>query len=114
MKKLVFSEKENRYVELKFTLDDNNQKVYNNTVQGYDQEGNCIKIISEAEREAKFIVKLEADILTSTYASKRMTICNNCDQYSYRFCKQCLCFLPFKVLIKGADCPINKWNAINE
>lgn len=42
-------------------------------------------------------------------ASKRFTICEECDKYSSYFCKECNCFMPAKVLIPGAKCPLNKW-----
>ena len=114
MKKLVFSEKENRYVELEFTLDSNNQKVYNESVQRYDQDGNAIKILTKEDREREFIANVENDVLNASYARDRLDICKSCEYHSFKFCKKCSCFLPFKVLIKGTDCPIKKWNSIND
>jgi S-adenosylmethionine hydrolase len=113
MKRLVFSEKENRYVELEFTLSEDNQKIYNTSIQGYDKNGNSIKVVSEDELEQKNITILNDKISKSTYASDRLAICKTCENYSYKFCTKCSCFLPIKVLIKGTSCPIKKWNAIN-
>ena len=114
MKKLVYSEKEQRYVELEFSLDQNGQKVYNNSIQSYDQYGNIIKVLSIEEREEQFVRNLENSITKDSYAKTRIDICKNCDNYSYKFCKVCKCFLPFKVLIKNTSCPLKKWNNINE
>jgi hypothetical protein len=40
----------------------------------------------------------------------RMDICNSCDRLnSMKICKECLCFMPFKVKIPIVSCPIGKW-----
>ena len=113
MKRLVFNEKENRYVELEFTLDSDNQKIYNESIQGYDKDGNIIKVLSEDELEKETVNKLNNKILNLTYAKDRLAICEACENYSYKFCKKCSCFLPFKVLVRGTSCPIKKWNITN-
>jgi len=41
-----------------------------------------------------------------------MDICKECDRYNskLKFCNECGCFLPPKVLIKESFCPLLKWS----
>lgn len=40
----------------------------------------------------------------------RIETCKNCDRLNtLKFCKECGCFMPAKVRIKSASCPIGKW-----
>lgn len=41
----------------------------------------------------------------------RIETCKNCDRLnSLNFCRECGCFMPAKVRIKSAACPIGKWD----
>jgi hypothetical protein len=42
-------------------------------------------------------------------ARERSDICRSCDNFRAGFCKECGCFLKFKVVFANVDCPINKW-----
>jgi hypothetical protein len=89
MKKLVFSEKENRYVELEFTLDSNDRKIYNESIQKYDAAGNKVKIQNEEDQKNISIKHLEQEIEKTVFAKQRMGICNSCEHFSFKFCKEC-------------------------
>ena len=97
MKKVIYNEKIDRYIE------QTDEKII-----GYDQHGNAIYDLSESEiyeLEKKQI--LESDSLKS---SDKYKICLDCDNLNAaKICKKCWCFIPFKVMIKGTECPINKW-----
>lgn len=41
---------------------------------------------------------------------KRKPICETCKHLTIsHFCEKCLCFMPIKVYLKDAHCPIGKW-----
>lgn len=44
-------------------------------------------------------------------AKLRLEICRSCPELTEHTeqCKKCLCFMPAKVKIKKASCPIGKW-----
>lgn len=43
----------------------------------------------------------------------RIETCKSCPELnSLNMCKQCGCFMPLKVRIKSAECPLKKWNRI--
>ena len=45
--------------------------------------------------------------------SNRIEICKSCPELnSLNFCKQCGCFMPVKVRIKSAECPLKKWTKL--
>ena len=39
----------------------------------------------------------------------RLSICNSCDMFKFKICKSCGCFMPAKVKLAHAECPLNKW-----
>jgi anaerobic ribonucleoside-triphosphate reductase len=44
---------------------------------------------------------------------KRITLCNRCVNLTkLNVCKKCGCFMPAKVRLSGAECPIGKWEKI--
>lgn len=44
-------------------------------------------------------------------AAKRFAICEACDRLNKAYlCKECSCFMPAKVLVKSAQCPLDKWS----
>ncbi len=52
----------------------------------------------------------EAEVEKLSFAKIRYTICLECDQITkMRRCSQCKCFMPFKVRLSGAECPLGKW-----
>lgn len=40
---------------------------------------------------------------------KRAEICLSCDQMEDERCKQCGCFLKFKIPLGTSECPMKKW-----
>ena len=43
-------------------------------------------------------------------AKKRYEICKSCEDFSpIKTCKKCGCFMPAKVRIANASCPVRKW-----
>ena len=50
----------------------------------------------------------------SPEARARAAICNSCEHLNktLSICKKCGCFMPAKVRLKWARCPINKWEVI--
>jgi hypothetical protein len=49
-------------------------------------------------------------------ASERLAICKDCPRIrkSSMVCKECGCFMPAKVKLPNAFCPIGKWQSIVE
>lgn len=50
-------------------------------------------------------------VITPDDVEDRMTICRSCDQFRSKIaqCKQCGCFMPLKVKVFQAQCPMGKW-----
>jgi hypothetical protein len=46
---------------------------------------------------------------------KRLSICSSCPEFISlsKMCKQCGCFMPSKVKLAGAECPLGKWGQMN-
>jgi len=44
-------------------------------------------------------------------AHERYAICKSCDEFNnaVKLCKKCGCFMPAKVTVTYAACPIGKW-----
>jgi hypothetical protein len=43
-------------------------------------------------------------------SEERFEICKKCDSLnSMNFCTECACFMPAKVKLKNAFCPLGKW-----
>jgi len=41
----------------------------------------------------------------------REAICQSCpQQLQSKFCAICKCYIPFKIRLAKADCPLSKWN----
>jgi hypothetical protein len=42
---------------------------------------------------------------------KRISICQECDRYvgSTERCSECSCYMPWKIKMAPANCPLNKW-----
>lgn len=52
----------------------------------------------------------ETKINKIPFAKKRYAVCVECDKITkIRTCKECGCFMPFKVRLSGVECPIGKW-----
>jgi len=52
----------------------------------------------------------EKEIESNLTAKSKYDLCKQCDYLNeFKFCKQCGCFMPLKVFVPGATCPINKW-----
>ena len=39
----------------------------------------------------------------------RIEKCRSCDQLMFNVCKVCKCFMPAKVKLAHAECPLGKW-----
>jgi hypothetical protein len=44
-------------------------------------------------------------------AEQRLSICHQCPRFgeATKHCKECGCFMPLKVKLKDAKCPLGKW-----
>jgi hypothetical protein len=61
--------------------------------------------------DEELLQREEAQIEKISFAKKRYAICVECDKITkIRTCKECGCFMPFKVRLTGAECPIGKWS----
>lgn len=49
-------------------------------------------------------------------SDERLTICNSCEHYIKKTtkCEKCGCFMEYKTLFLNSECPIGKWNSIND
>jgi hypothetical protein len=59
------------------------------------------------------MIKLETAITqVKELSEKRLDICRECEHFRPRTtqCKKCGCIMRFKTAMKGASCPIGKWN----
>lgn len=69
------------------------------------------------EREAKPHDLLDPRIprVKRRLRKARLTICEGCEHYTpLNQCTQCGCFMPLKVTLPHAACPIGKWDAWGE
>lgn len=96
MKKIVFSQKENRYVEVKHTIDKDGNKIYDDSIIEYDINGDPL-------REEHFVVPEE------DFQIRRRKICETCSHNKFNFCIKCGCIIPLKTRFKFSSCPIGKW-----
>ena len=48
-------------------------------------------------------------------AEKRLQICKECPRFVKltHQCKECACIMNAKVKLEDAECPLNKWKAVN-
>jgi hypothetical protein len=48
-------------------------------------------------------------------SKKRYSICNSCDNFLHKtkMCKKCRCYMPIKVILANAMCPISQWTIVN-
>jgi hypothetical protein len=54
-------------------------------------------------------------VVPDNIKEERLQICNTCEFFTtLSRCKKCGCFMPAKILIKRAKCPINKWMPYEE
>lgn len=60
--------------------------------------------------------KQEIEIENIPYAKARFSICKQCEELikPVMICKICYCFMPGKTKFKSQECPLGKWNAIDE
>lgn len=60
---------------------------------------------------AKDLVTGKIKFVTATVSNERMAICNGCDAQNkaIKTCTACGCFLPAKVRLKEASCPMELW-----
>lgn len=74
--------------------------------------------LSIKESDIEYAQSLEKELKEEekSIAEKRYNICVSCDRFMKitRQCKECFCFIPLKTKIMDTECPIGKWNSINE
>jgi hypothetical protein len=39
----------------------------------------------------------------------RLNVCRKCPELHFKVCSQCGCFMPAKVMLENATCPLGKW-----
>lgn len=60
--------------------------------------------------DEELLQREEAKIEKLPFAKKRYAICLSCEEINkFKICNKCGCFMPFKVRLSGAECPIGKW-----
>lgn len=53
--------------------------------------------------------------VTAELAEERIAFCEECPRYrkGVNLCRECGCFMPAKVKLPNASCPIGKWQAVD-
>lgn len=56
-------------------------------------------------------VEQEQEVLSIPLHASRYVICKQCDSFMKRIrvCRECYCFMPGKVRIDSAHCPVGLW-----
>jgi hypothetical protein len=105
MKKMIFNESINVYVE---------QPSLN--IIGFDKNNDPIFDYTEQEIAEQNLTLVINDIPSKSYTADRYATCLSCENFlkSTKVCKKCFCFIPLKIFFKGASCPIGKWGPIEE
>ena len=44
----------------------------------------------------------------------RKVICNTCEFSKNNICQKCKCLIPIKVTFSKANCPVEKWKAVED
>lgn len=72
--------------------------------------------IKESDIEYAQTLEKELKENEKLIAKERYDICKSCNRFMKitRQCKECFCFIPLKTKIMDTECPIGKWNSINE
>lgn len=54
---------------------------------------------------------LEEGFVDEKLKDKRYSICKSCDRFKKlnKICEMCLCFMPAKTKLAGAECPKGEW-----
>lgn len=55
------------------------------------------------------IVLEDTDLASDELKNERLTVCQNCEEYSNESCSQCGCILSTIMMYKVSKCPLNKW-----
>tara|TARA_Y100000034_G_C6587604_1_gene255143 strand:+ start:316 stop:528 length:213 start_codon:yes stop_codon:yes gene_type:complete len=65
-----------------------------------------VKFITGDKVEIKHIEEVEKKM-----SVKRLDICKTCERFESLLsrCKECKCFMKFKVYLANMDCPLGKW-----
>lgn len=54
-------------------------------------------------------------LVNKKVAEHRYSICKTCDKFnSFKFCNECLCLIPAKVVWSDSECPLGKWTKSSE
>ena len=76
------------------------------------------KIIEDfLEEQRKLEIKtFEEKVKTEKYSTTRYNICKSCDRFNTftKFCGECNCLMPVKVIFKNVRCPIDKWIEVEQ
>jgi hypothetical protein len=105
MKKMIFNESINKYVEQP-----------SEDVIGFDKNNTPISNYSQKEIEEQESNLAINRLSLNSYTDDRYKICLSCEKFLKRtkICKECFCFVPLKIFFKGASCPMSKWNSIED
>lgn len=70
---------------------------------------NEVREIKREEDDVKAI-QYEKENESIPLAKQRYDICKSCSSFAtFRFCSECGCFMPLKVRVESASCPLHKW-----
>lgn len=53
-------------------------------------------------------------MIENNYRTIRIEICKQCPSYLLGICRKCGCYVNFKTAIKSQECPLKKWEAVND
>lgn len=63
--------------------------------------------------EHQHLINEEQEAITDSIplAKKRYDVCRSCEYFNtaIKICKECYCFMAFKVRLDDAECPRGKW-----
>ena len=77
--------------------------------------GSCFVIDEEninVDRSEEDYIREEQIVYEKQSAADRYNTCKECDSFfkRIRVCKECLCYMPAKVMWNLATCPLDKWS----
>ncbi len=76
-----------------------------------DSGKQIIKDFNDEQARLEIAKHEEKALLGEKFSKVRYEICNSCENFNSftKFCNQCHCFMPVKVLFKNSNCPVDKW-----
>ena len=76
-----------------------------------DSGRKIIQDFNETRIKAEIQMIEQMESTKENFPKVRYDICNSCENFNSftKFCGECHCFMPVKVLFKNVKCPVNKW-----